>query len=86
MSQSFAKGNQAWGECQRSGKKMLLKDLVEDGYYPGLLVAPDWYEPRHPQERLKEVSDPIALEKPAPDLSKPPGEGTPAPPLTFDPF
>lgn len=70
MGRRFASGRNAMGECARSGRKMRLASMVEDGYYPGLLVDPQWRETRHPLERLPEVSDPVALRKPAPENSK----------------
>lgn len=69
MSRSHAKGRHALAECQRSGKKMRYRDLVEDGHVPGLLVSPDWWEPKHPQEIPVEVTDPVALYRPAPEIS-----------------
>lgn len=54
---------------------MFYRDLVEDGHISGLLVHPDWWEPKHPQEIPVRVDDPVALWRPAPELSKPPGEG-----------
>lgn len=83
MTVRYARGNKALGECARSGKVLLRKDMVEDGQYPGLLVAPDWWEPKHPQETPVDVNDPIAIYKPAPEQSKPEGEGTAAPELEF---
>jgi len=71
----YAKGRHALAECQRSGQKMLYRDLVEDGHISGLLVHPDWWEPKHPQETPVTVVDPVALWRPAPEISKPPGEG-----------
>ena len=73
----YAKGRHALAECQRSGQKMLYRDLVEDGHVPGLLVHPDWWEPKHPQETPVEVTDPIALSRPAPEISIPAGHGDP---------
>jgi hypothetical protein len=46
---------------------MLLKDMVSDGYYPSLVVDPNWYEGKHPQESLPEIEDPVALWRPAPE-------------------
>lgn len=69
MSKGYAKGTHAVAECQRSGQKMKYKDLVEDGHIPGLLVHPDWWEPKHPQEIPVTVVDPIALHRPAPEIS-----------------
>lgn len=63
----YAKGDQAWGECARSGRRMLLKDMVADGYYPDLIVDPAWREERQPQEHLPGISDPEALYRPAPE-------------------
>lgn len=68
----YAKGSRAWGECRRSGKRLLLRDMVRDGQFPNMLVAPDWYEPRHPQERLISAGDGVALYNPAPETG---GEG-----------
>jgi len=48
---------------------MLYRDLVEDGHVPGLLVHPNWWEPKHPQEIPVTVTDPIALYRPAPEIS-----------------
>jgi hypothetical protein len=63
----YARGSQAWGMCQRCGLRALLRDLVFDGYMPGLRVHPECFDARHPQEFLQDVTDPIALWKPAPD-------------------
>lgn len=76
------------GICMRSGKKMRLRDLVKDGFYPWLLVAPEWKEERHPQEKLKPFSDPIALKRPAPDNETQARVQViqAVPPATFDPL
>jgi hypothetical protein len=71
----YAVGRNAVAECQRSGQKMRYRDLVEDGHVPGLLVHPQWWEPKHPQEVPVTVTDPIALYKPAPEISIPDGYG-----------
>lgn len=34
-----------FGFCQRSGQKIARRLLVDDGFVPGLKVAPNWYEP-----------------------------------------
>jgi hypothetical protein len=81
MSKTYAKGTHAVAECQRSGQKMRYKDLVEDGHVPGLLVHPDWWEPKHPQEIPVTVTDPIALERPAPEISIETGYGNVEQPL-----
>lgn len=56
---------------------MRYRDLVEDGHVPGLLVHPDWWEPKHPQENPVDVSDPVALFRPAPEISIEAGYGDP---------
>ena len=58
----------ALGICAKSGKQMRLGDMVRDGYYEGLLVDPDWYDPPHPQEKLLPVFDPEGIQDPSPDL------------------
>lgn len=68
MAQKYAKGNKAWGICGRSGRKMLLKDMVFDGRYPNMRVDPAWYEGKHPQEYLAQVDDPTALFRPSPEV------------------
>lgn len=87
MNARYARGSKAWGECARSGQRMLLLDMVEDPR-TGLLVAPDWAEqpePRPPED----IYDGVALERPAPDLDRigtvvfP---GTVADPVTGDPL
>jgi hypothetical protein len=56
---------------------MRYRDLVEDGHIPGLMVHPDWWEPRHPQEIPVTVTDPIALWRPSPEISIETGYGDP---------
>lgn len=68
MAQKYAKGSRAWGICGRSGKKVLLNEMVFDGRYPNMRVAPDWYEGKHPQEYLPAVDDPTALFRPSPEV------------------
>jgi hypothetical protein len=59
---------------------MRYRDLVEDGHVPGLLVHPDWWEPKHPQEIPVTVDDPVALYRPAPEISIPNDYGNPEAP------
>lgn len=66
MAKGFASDKHALGECQRCGVKMLLKFMLNDGYYPNLIVCPSCWEPRHPQESLPNVEDPVSLYRPAP--------------------
>ena len=90
----YARGRNAIAECQRSGQKMRYRDLVEDGHVPGLLVHPDWWEPKHPQEIPVEIHDPIALYRPAPEISIEDDYGnpdvnygaTPSAPIIIDTF
>lgn len=51
----------------RSGRKMLLRDMVQDGYYPNLIVDPAWAEEPHPQEHLPPLMDAQQLFRPAPE-------------------
>jgi len=62
----YARGSHAWGECERSGKKMLLSRMVEDGYDIGLMVDPVFYDPPHPQDVPATAGEAVALERPAP--------------------
>jgi hypothetical protein len=63
----YARGDVAWGLCQRCGLRYYLHELVFDGYYPNLRVCNGCYDPPQPQERLAIVTDPVALYKPAVD-------------------
>jgi hypothetical protein len=71
MSKRYASGRKALGECAKSGRKMLLNDMVSDGYTRNLIVDPAWYDAPHPLESLPRVEDPIGLYRPAPEVSKP---------------
>ena len=62
----FARGDNAVGICARGGHKMLLRDMVSDGQYPGLMVDPAWRDIKNPQER--KMTEGIALRRPAPDI------------------
>lgn len=67
MGQRYAPATQAWGLCKRCGLRFLLRNLVFDGYMPGLRVCTSCYDGRHPQEYPINVTDPEALWKPTPD-------------------
>lgn len=54
------------GYCARSGKKMLLSEMVEDGYYPGLLVDPEWRDAEHPLDTPTIFVDETVVDRPAP--------------------
>lgn len=64
MTRRFAYGDKAWGECARSGKRMYLKDMIEDPR-TGLLVDPAWAEDPDPLPPAN-IIDGIALHRPAP--------------------
>lgn len=66
MSQKYIR--ERYGYCQRSGKRVPRRLMVEDGDIPGMMVAPDWYEPEHPQKKL----DPLPPENLRPELTEPP--------------
>lgn len=68
MGRQYARGERAWGICGRSGRKMLLRDMIFDGRFPNMRVDPDWYEARHPLETLPMVDDPVALYRPSPEV------------------
>lgn len=61
MPTSFARGSKAWGHCQRCGFRYKLSQLVSDGQVEGLRVCTSCYDPRHPQEDIPRIHDPIAL-------------------------
>jgi hypothetical protein len=66
----WARGDHAWGYCQKSGIKMLLKDMVMDGHHKGLMVHPDYYDPVHPQEKVINVSEGVALREMSPPTNR----------------
>lgn len=68
MAREYARGDHAWGECGRCAGRALLKDLIFDGQLPNIRVHPECYEPKHPQERLVAVDDPVALWRPSPEV------------------
>lgn len=72
MAKKYATGHAAWGECGRCAGRDLLSNLVFDGYYPNMRVHRSCYEPKHPQENLKRIDDPVALWRPSPENLNPP--------------
>lgn len=64
----YTQNDEAWGECARSGLRTPLKDLVKDGYQKGIYVRRDFYDPPHPQEKLKPLYDPEMVRIQAPRL------------------
>jgi hypothetical protein len=81
MADRYAKGSKAWGICQKSGGRYLRSELVEDGYFKGLLVHPKWKDGPHPQERPVTVQDAMAIRKPSPEISIEPDYKQEAPDL-----
>ena len=65
---SFAKGRNAYGRCMRSGKRVPYSQLVPDGDSPGLLVAPDERDIRHPAKTPPILAEGVALRRPSPDI------------------
>lgn len=63
----MGRDSRAWGICQRSGKRILLKDLVQDGYIPGMLVQSSWHEPRNNDLQRPNLFDRVNLTRPSPD-------------------
>lgn len=57
----YARGDNALGICERCSKKMLRKHMVYDGQIADLLVCSDCWDPKHPQEYLPDVSDPVTI-------------------------
>lgn len=66
----YAKGNNAWGVCQRSGFRYKLRELVNDGRFPHLLVHPSHYDPPDAQETLTPIMDAYTLQHPSPELTR----------------
>lgn len=69
---AYAVGKYAWGQCGKCGLRVRYLELVSDGQFRHLRVCPSCYDPRHPQERLKPVSDPVALWRPTTECVWPP--------------
>ncbi len=67
MARKYAGGNRAWVICQRCGMRGLYRDSVFDGNIANLRVHPECWEPKHPQELLPKVTDPVALWRPSPE-------------------
>ena len=68
---AWADQRRAWGISERGGQRVFLKDLVEDGQYPGLLVTRAEKDYRHPQEYAVNSADAVALERPSPERDTP---------------
>jgi len=70
MGGNYARGHNALGICERCSKKMLRRKMVYDGQYPDLLVCPECWDPKHPQEYLPPVTDPVTIYDPTGDPDK----------------
>lgn len=66
----YARGDNAVAICERCSKKTLRRYLVYDGQYPDMLVCTDCWDPKHPQEYLPDVSDPVTIYDPTGDPEK----------------
>lgn len=69
---TYARGDRALGICERCSRKLLLKYLVYDGHIKHLLVCPECWDPKHPQEYLPDVTDPVTLFDPTGDQDRVP--------------
>jgi hypothetical protein len=67
LSRKYAVGRKAWFICGRCGQRGLYIESVFDGQTANLRVHKECYEPKHPQEFLPKVVDPIALWRPSPE-------------------
>ena len=63
----YAKGEMAWGRCQRCGDRVKYKELLSDGQVKGLKVCNGCFDIKHPTERPFRNTEGIALKKPSPD-------------------
>jgi hypothetical protein len=66
----YAVGDKAVAICERCSVKTLRKYLVYDGQFPDLLVCPDCWDPKHPQEYLPPAFDPVTIYDPTGDPDK----------------
>ena len=67
---AYARGKYAYGICDISGFRYKLKDMKKT--WNGLLVGPDMYEPKHPQNDAPLTTvDAEALFQPRPEVSLP---------------
>ena len=64
---TYARGDNAVAHCERCGFKYNRKELLYDGQYRDLLVCGDCWDPKHPQDYLPAMSDPISIRDPRSD-------------------
>lgn len=65
-----ARGNKAWGECGRCGSRVLLRNMISDGYIDNLIVCRSCYEPPDYSESLQPLDDPVSVDRPAPSNNR----------------
>lgn len=63
----FARGDNAIAHCERCGFKYKRKELIYDGQYRDLLVCRDCWDPKHPQDFLPAMHDPVSIRDPRSD-------------------
>lgn len=64
-------GSRVWGECMRSGRRVLRSEMVRDGQNRELLVAPDEFDEYHPQLRVsppRNLNEEARVRFPAPEI------------------
>ncbi len=66
----YAAGRNAIAICERCSIKTLLRYLTYDGQFPDLLVCDECWDPKHPQEYLTAMSDPVSIYDPTGDPDK----------------
>jgi len=66
----YARGDNAIAICERCSEKRLRRHLIYDGQYPDLLVCPECWDPKHPQEYLPPTFDPVTIYDPTGDPDK----------------
>lgn len=66
----YAIGYHALAHCERCSIKTLRRRLMYDGQYPDLLVCSSCWDPKHPQESLPPVFDPVTLYDPTGDQDR----------------
>jgi hypothetical protein len=66
----YARGYNALAICERCSQKSLRRKLVYDGQFPDLLVCTSCWDPKHPQEYLPAVTDPVTIYDPTGDPDK----------------
>lgn len=63
----YARGDRAWGRCQRCGDRKLLSDLSSDGYEKGLMVCGPCWDEYPPSLKPFNADEGIILKHPTGD-------------------